>query len=82
MSDAEVDAFEDAVDDLADRVSEFLADGTDHTPADIEADVDELPMPDPLDDRAVEEVEVNRRSKPAVHGFLSISISSSVIAQP
>jgi len=55
MSDAELDAFEDAVDDLADRVSEFLADGTDHTPADIEADVDELPMPDPLDDRAVDE---------------------------
>ena len=55
MSDAEVDAFEDAVDDLADRVSEVLADGTDHTPADIEADVDELPMPDPLDDRAVDE---------------------------
>jgi len=55
MSDAEIDAFEDAVDDLADRVSEFLADGADHAPADIEADVDELPMSDPLDDRAVEE---------------------------
>lgn len=43
MRDAELDAFEDAVDDLADRVSEVLADGTDHTPADIEADVDIMP---------------------------------------
>ena len=36
-------------------MSEFLADGADHAPADIEADVEELPMPDPLDDRAVDE---------------------------
>ncbi|SEH51860.1 hypothetical protein SAMN05192561_10464 [Halopenitus malekzadehii] len=55
MSDAELDAFEDAVDDLGERVSEYLADGTDHTAAEIETDVDELPMPDPLDDRAVNE---------------------------
>jgi hypothetical protein len=52
MSDAEVDAFEDAVDDLGERVSEFLAEDTDRTADEIEAEVDDLRMPDPLDDRA------------------------------
>ena len=55
MSDAELEAFEDAVGDLGERVSEFLAEGTDLTAEDIEAEVDDLPMPDPLDDRAVDE---------------------------
>ena len=55
MSDAELAAFEDAVADLGERVSEHLAEGTDHTAAEIEADVDDLPMPDPLDDRALDE---------------------------
>ena len=55
MSDDELAAFEDAVADLGERVSEHLAEGTDHTVAEIEADVDELPMPDPLDDRTPDE---------------------------
>ncbi|WP_423995204.1 hypothetical protein [Halorubrum trapanicum] len=55
MSDAELDAFEDAVDDLGERVSEVLAAGTDQAPDEIEAEVDGLQMPDPLDDRAVDE---------------------------
>ncbi len=50
MSDAELEAFEDAVGELGERVSEFLAEGTDHTPDEIETDVDELPKPDPLND--------------------------------
>jgi hypothetical protein len=55
MSDAELEAFEDAVADLGERVSEFLAEETDHTAEDIESEVDDLPMPDPLGDRAVDE---------------------------
>lgn len=54
MSDAELEAFEDAVADLGERVSEFLAEETDHT-EDIESEFDDLPMPDPLGDRAVDE---------------------------
>jgi hypothetical protein len=55
MTDAELEAFTDALDDLGVRVSEFLADGTDHTPEEIEAAVDDLPKPDPLDDRPADE---------------------------
>ncbi|GAA0716843.1 hypothetical protein GCM10009060_05010 [Halorubrum trapanicum] len=55
MSDAELDAFEDAVDDLGERVSKVLAAGTDQTLDEIEAEIDDLQMPDPLDDRAVDE---------------------------
>ena len=55
MSDAELEAFEDAVGDLGDRVSEFLAEGSDLSAEEIDADVEDLPMPDPLDDRAVDE---------------------------
>ncbi|MBP1923294.1 hypothetical protein J2751_002333 [Halorubrum alkaliphilum] len=55
MSDSELAAFEDAVADLGERVSEHLVEETDHTVAEIEADVDELPMPDPLDDRTFDE---------------------------
>ena len=55
IRDAELEAFADAVGDLSERVSEFLAEGTDDTPEEIEAEVDDLPMPDPLDDRPVDE---------------------------
>ncbi|MDB2225822.1 hypothetical protein PM025_13820 [Halorubrum ezzemoulense] len=55
MSDAELEAFEDAVGDLGDRVSEFLAEGSDLSAEEIDADVENLPMPDPLDDRAADE---------------------------
>ncbi|WP_218962300.1 hypothetical protein [Halorubrum persicum] len=55
MSDAELEAFEDAVGDLGDRVSEFLAEGSDLSAEEIDAGVEDLPMPDPLDDRAVDE---------------------------
>lgn len=37
------------------RVSEFLAEGTDQSADEIEEAVNEMPMPDPLDDRAVDE---------------------------
>jgi len=55
MSDAELEAFNDAVEDLGDRVSEFLADGLELSAEEIDADVEDLPMPDPLDDRAADE---------------------------
>ncbi|PHQ45136.1 hypothetical protein DJ68_14655 [Halorubrum sp. C3] len=55
MSDAELEAFEDAAGDLGDRVSEFLAEESELSAEEIEADVEDLPMPDPLDDRAVDE---------------------------
>lgn len=54
MSDAELEAFEEAIGDLESRVSEFLTDGSDCSVAEIDS-VNDLPMPDPLDDRAVEE---------------------------
>jgi hypothetical protein len=55
MSDAELDAFEDAIGDLGDRVSEFLAEGSDLSAEEIDADVEDLPMPDPLEDRAADD---------------------------
>jgi len=55
MTDAELEAFTDALEELGGRVSEFLADGTDHTPEELEAAVDDLPKPDPLDDRPIDE---------------------------
>ena len=55
MSDAELEAFEDAIGDLGNRVSEFLAEGSDLSAEEIDADVEDLPMPDPLDDRATDE---------------------------
>ena len=56
MSDAEIEAFENALNDLGRRTSEFLAKGDDTLTADdIEAAVEELPKPDPLDDRPVDE---------------------------
>ena len=55
MSDAELEAFEDAVGDLGDRVSEFLAEGSDLSAEEIDADAENLLMPDPLDDRATDE---------------------------
>ena len=54
MSDAELEAFEDAVGDLGDRVSEFLAERSDLSAEEINADVEDLPMPDPVDDRAAD----------------------------
>jgi len=55
MTDAELEAFTDALEELGGRVSAFLAEGTDHTPEELEAAVDDLPTPDPLDDRPAEE---------------------------
>ena len=56
MSDTEIEAFENAISDLGRRTSEFLAKGDDTLTADdIEAAVEELPKPDPLDDRPVDE---------------------------
>ncbi|WP_206424465.1 hypothetical protein [Halorubrum sp. CSM-61] len=55
MSDAELEAFEDAVGDLGGRVSDFLAEESELSAEEIEAEVEDLPMPDPLDDRAVDE---------------------------
>ena len=50
MSDAELEAFEDAIGELGDRVNEFLAEGTDRTPDEVAADIEDLPKPDPTDD--------------------------------
>ena len=55
MSDAEIEAFQDALDELGIRVSEFLAEGTDRTPEDIEKAVAGYERPDLLDDRPVDE---------------------------
>lgn len=55
MSDAELEAFEDAVGELGERMSEFLAEGTERSPDEIEAEVEDLPMPDPLNDRPVDD---------------------------
>jgi hypothetical protein len=55
MGDAELEAFKDAIGDLGDRVSEFLAEGSDLSAEEIDADVEDLPMPDPLEDRAADE---------------------------
>ncbi|MDB2276383.1 hypothetical protein PM022_17975 [Halorubrum ezzemoulense] len=54
MSDAELEAFEEAVGNLGDRVSEFFAEGSDLSAEEINDDVEDLPMPDPLDDRAAD----------------------------
>ncbi|WP_318570916.1 hypothetical protein [Salinigranum marinum] len=55
MNDAELEAFEEAIDDLGDRVTEFLAEGTNRTPEEIAATVEDLPRPDTLNDQLVEE---------------------------
>lgn len=55
MSDAELEAFEDVAGDLGDRVSEFLAEESGLSAEEIEGGVEDLPMPDPFDDRAVDE---------------------------
>lgn len=49
LSDAELEAFRDAIGELGERVSEVLADGTGHTPEEIEAAVREYSLPDPLE---------------------------------
>jgi hypothetical protein len=54
MSDAELKSFEDVVGDLGDRVSEFLAERSDLSAEEINADVEDLSVPDPLDDRAAD----------------------------
>lgn len=51
LTDAELTSFRDALGALGERVSEFLAEGTDQTAEEIDAAVDEYPMPDPLEDR-------------------------------
>ena len=56
MTDEEIEAFTNAISDLGRRTSEFLATGDDTLTADdIETAVEELPKPDPLDDRPVNE---------------------------
>ncbi len=55
MSDAELQAFEDALDELGERVSEFLAEGTDQTPEEIDAAIENYSMPDPLEDKPVDD---------------------------
>lgn len=45
---------QDADGELARRVSEFLAEGTDQSADEIEEAIEKMPMPDPLDDRPVE----------------------------
>ncbi|MEM4782451.1 MAG: hypothetical protein QXG03_12950 [Halalkalicoccus sp.] len=54
MSDAEIEAFESALKDLEGRVTEFLVEGTDQTPEEIEEAIAEYDMPDPFEDRPVD----------------------------
>jgi hypothetical protein len=51
MSDAELEAFEDALGELGERVSEFLAEETNQTPEKIDTSIDDYSMPDPLEDK-------------------------------
>jgi hypothetical protein len=53
MTDAELASFRDALSALEDRVTAFLAEGTDQTAEEIDASVDGYAMPDPLEDRPV-----------------------------
>lgn len=53
LSDDELTSFEDALGELGERVTEALAEGTDETPEEIEKQVQEYDMPDPVDDRLV-----------------------------
>ena len=55
MSDAELEAFEAALGELGERVSEFLAEGTDQTPEEIDTSLDDYSMPDPLEDKPVDD---------------------------
>ena len=55
MSDAELEAFEDAAGDFGVCVSEFLAEGSELSAEEVEDDIEDLPMPDPFDDRVVDE---------------------------
>lgn len=55
MSDAELEAFEDALSELGERVTEFLAEGTDQTTAEIDAAIDTYSMPDPLEDKSADD---------------------------
>lgn len=55
MSDAELDAFEDALGELGERVSEFLAKGTDQTAEEIDAAIDDYSRPDPFEDKPAED---------------------------
>ncbi len=50
MTDAELETFEEVVGELGDQVNEFLAEGTDRTPDEVAAAIDDLPKPDPLAD--------------------------------
>lgn len=55
MSDAEVEAFNQVIDSIGDRVPEFFVEGTDRTPENVEATVANLPRPDLIDGRPVDE---------------------------
>ena len=55
MSDAELEAFKQAIDEIGDRVPEFLVEGTDRTPENVEATVANLPRPNLIDGRPVDE---------------------------
>jgi hypothetical protein len=57
LTEDELESFEDALGGLEERVTEFLADGTDRTPEQIDAAIDEYDMPDPLKDRPADEVD-------------------------
>lgn len=55
LTEDELESFEGALGDLEERVTEFLADGTDRTPEQIDATIDEYDMPEPLEDRRVDD---------------------------
>ncbi len=48
MSDAELQVFKEALDELGKHVNEFLAEGTDQTQEEIDAAIENYSMPDPL----------------------------------
>lgn len=55
ITDDELESFEDGLQNLEDRVTEFLAEGTNRTPEDIDAAIDDYDMPDPLEDRPADD---------------------------
>ena len=57
LSENELDAFEDGLGDLEQRVTDFLAETTDRTPEQVDAAIDEHSLPDPLDDEPLDETE-------------------------
>lgn len=55
LTDDELASFEDGLEDLESRVTEFLTEGTDRTPEQLDAAIDDYEMPDPLEDRPVDD---------------------------